>query len=82
MDSKNKKLSLEDLKVGMYVSISDLDNIRDIPIVLRDSSIDYSKPELVGEIVSIGDIGKQNIVKGDSVFIYNTTDSENFDGEL
>ncbi|MBQ8167102.1 MAG: hypothetical protein IJZ96_08715 [Lachnospiraceae bacterium] len=82
MNSNIRNLKLEDLSIGMRVSIAELDSIIGVPIVLRDSSIDYSKPELIGEIVSIGEDGKENIVAGDSVYIYNMIDPEDFEWEF
>ena len=74
MGQEVKCLKLEDLKIGMMVSLEELDGIVGVPITLRASSIDFSSPDKKGEIVSIGDLGKENIVEGDSVFIYNLID--------
>ncbi len=82
MNSNIRLLKLEDLSIGMRVSIDELDNIIGVPIVLKDSSMDYSEASPKGEIVSIGEEGNENIVAGDSVFIYNVVGHEDFDGEL
>ena len=82
MEISVKKFKLEDLKIGMRVAIPQLNSIVGVPIVLRESSMDYSTPLPTGEIVSIGDKGKENVIPKDSIYIYNGIDLDDFDGDL
>lgn len=82
MEISVKKFKLEDLKIGMRVAIPQLNSIVGVPIVLRESSMDYSTPLPTGEIVSIGEQGKENINPKDSIYIYNGIDLDAYDGEL
>lgn len=82
MEISVKKLKLEDLKIGMRVAIPQLNSIVGVPIILRESSMDYSTPLPTGEIVSIGEQGKENVVPKDSIYIFNGVDLDAYDGEL
>lgn len=78
----HEELKLEDLKIGKRVPTTCLNSIVGVPIVIKASTIDYSDPFLSGEIVSIGDEGKENIDDDDCMYIYNSRDMSDFDGEL
>lgn len=77
-----KRLKLEELKIGMYVSVAELNGIIGIPIILRESSIDYSEPYPKGEIVSIGEQGVENIDSNDSLYIYHAAPLDEFEGAM
>lgn len=64
-------LCLSDLKVGMRVSLSQIDGIVDVTIVLKKSSIDYSTGDPSGEIAFIGDDYTKVINPEDAVVIRN-----------
>ena len=65
-----KKLKLEELKIGMRVEVAALNNIVGVPIILKESSIDYIEVYPKGEIVSIGNQGIENVDLNDSLYIY------------
>lgn len=69
-------LKLEDLKVGMIASFSQVDGILDTPIVMRKSSMDFSTGDPTGEIIFIGEGYAGVIDPSDSVIIRNNEDRD------
>lgn len=75
---------LSDLKVGMYVHISDLDSIVGVPIVLDKSTIDYSTGDPSGKIIFIGKGYSEVVDTKNIVVITNHYDATKdcYDGSL
>lgn len=69
----NRKLKLEDLKVGMWVTVSDLSNIVDTYILLKDTEI--KDGEVIGVIDSIlcspSTDAQEKISSGEVYCVYN-----------
>ena len=78
----HRELKLEELQVGMTVPTTCLNSIVGVPITIKASTIDYSDPFLRGQIVSIGEEGIENIDDADCMYIYNSRDMSDFDGEM
>lgn len=53
-----KKYSLQDLKIGMQVKLSELQNILDIPMILIDTQV-INNDDLTGAIVFFGNNEKE-----------------------
>lgn len=74
------KYKLEDLKPGMRVSLSELNNIYETDIILKSSTMDYSTGDPTGEILCVGyDPVCKNYKSGELVVIINHHDEDFYD---
>lgn len=70
MENKKK------VKVGDWVSIGEADSYVGMTIVLRRSTMDFSKPGGVGQVAYIGDDYYKVIDPSDAVIIRNTDERD------
>ena len=72
----SKFYKIEELKVGMVVSLSEISQIRDTTLVLRKSSMVYEDGDPRGELVFIGEDYISVIDPGDAVLVTHYEDED------
>jgi hypothetical protein len=81
-----KAYKLEELKVGMWVYLYELDGIVNMPIALKKSTLDCSSGDIKGQIVYIGKDWLDKVNASEVLIVNNPFDftdiNQWYDGEL